>query len=465
MKLTFLGAARNVTGSCTLVEAGSSRILVDCGYFQERKFQDRNWHEFPVEPASIDVILMTHAHLDHCGLLPRWVAQGFKGQILGTSATNDIIAIILRDSARLQQEDIRQKKKRHERQGRKPKHSYNPLYSLEDAEHAIDRLRDITFGKTVDLAEGVSATWYEAGHILGAGSIRLEVEENGETKSVLFSGDIGRSNMPLLRDPATPPGADTVILESTYGDREHAPKEDIPGQLADIINSTHEAGGNLVIPSFAVERTQDLFYHFTELLSAKKIPPTMVFLDSPMAVRVTEVFRRHPELFDEETRALLENGHHPVDFPGLQMSRTRSQSKSINRIKGTICIIAGSGMCTGGRIKHHLLANISRPESTILFVGYQAEGTLGRHILSNPPEVRIMGQMCEVKARIAQINGFSGHADHLELRHWLSGLSPQPQRLLLNHGESKVITGFASELEKDLGLPTYAPTYRETLEL
>jgi metallo-beta-lactamase family protein len=464
MNVTFLGAARNVTGSCTLIETQSQRILIDCGYFQERKFQERNWHDFPVEPSSIDMILMTHAHLDHCGLLPRWVAKGFKGRILGTSATNEIIAIILRDSARLQQEDLRQKRKRHQRQGRTSPHGYEALYSTDDAEHAISLLQEVSFEKPFDLAEGITATWYEAGHILGAGSIRLEVEEDGESKSMLFSGDIGRSDMPLLRDPSTPPGADVVVLESTYGDRDHAPKEDIPGQLADIINQTHEAGGNLVIPSFAVERTQDLFYHFTELLSAKRIPPTMVFLDSPMAVRVTEVFRRHKELFDDETMALLESGHHPVDFPGLQMSRTRNQSKAINRIRGTVCIIAGSGMCTGGRIKHHLISNISRPESTILFVGYQAEGTLGRHILTQPDQVRIMGEMCDVRARIAQINGFSGHADRTELREWLSGLNPQPKKLLLNHGEEKVATGFAQALGEELGLNTYAPCYRETLE-
>ena len=465
MTLTFLGAARNVTGSCTLLETSSTRILIDCGFVQERKLQDRNWDEFPVDPASIDAILMTHAHLDHCGLLPRWVARGFKGRILGTSATNDIIAIILRDSARLQEEDMRQKRKRHQRQGRKPAHGYDPLYSLEEAERAIDRLQDVEFGTPVHPAEGVSATWHEAGHILGAGSVRLEVEEGGATRSLVFSGDIGRHGMPLLRDPAPPPGADVVVMESTYGDREHAPKEDIAGQLADIVNQTHEAGGNLIIPSFAVERAQDLFYHFSTLLQAKRIPPTMVMVDSPMAIRVTDVFRRHPELFDQETLDLLDSGHHPVDFPGLQTARTREQSKAINRIRGTVCVIAGSGMCTGGRIKHHLLANISRPESTILFVGYQAEGTLGRHILSGPSEVRILGKQCEIKARIAQINGFSGHADRLELREWLAVLDPQPERLLLNHGESSVITGFAKELAEDLSLDTYAPTYRETLDI
>lgn len=464
MKLTFLGASRNVTGSCTLIETGSRRILVDCGYFQERKFQERNWADFPVDPSSVDVVLMTHAHLDHCGLLPRLVAQGFKGHIMATDASADIIGIILRDSARIQQEDMRQKQKRHQRQGREPKHGYDPLYTVDDAENTITQLQGVQFQTPVDLYEGITATWYEAGHILGAASVRIEIEEGGKSKSFIFSGDIGRTEMPFLRDPVTPPGADVVVLESTYGDRIHAPKEDIPGQLADIINDTHERGGNLVIPSFAVERTQDLFYHLSELLYSKRIPSTMVFLDSPMAVRVTEVFKRHKDLFDKETVALLESGNHPLNFPGLKMSRTRSQSKALNQIKGTVCIIAGSGMCTGGRIKHHLLSNIGREESTILFVGYQAEGTLGRHILSGPEEVRILGQMCSIKARIAQINGFSGHADKSELETWVKSLNPQPKKLLLNHGESSVATGFAQSLAADYTLDTYAPTYQETLE-
>jgi metallo-beta-lactamase family protein len=465
MKLTFLGAARNVTGSCSLLEVNQHRILIDCGYFQERKFQDRNWNDFPVNPGSIDLVLMTHAHLDHCGLLPRLVAHGFKGDILATSASKDIIAIILRDSARIQQEDMRQKQKRHAKQGKMAKFGYDPLYTTEDAEHAISLLKSVPFNSEIEIFDGIKACWYEAGHILGAASIRLQIEENGESKSILFSGDIGRSDMPLLRDPSSPPGADTLVIESTYGNRVHAPKEDIPGQLADIINSTHEMGGNLVIPSFAVERTQDLFYHFTELLAAKRIPHTMVFLDSPMAVRVTDVFRRHKELFDDETLALLESGHHPCEFSGLKMAKSRSQSKAINQIKGTICIIAGSGMCTGGRIKHHLLSNISREESTILFVGYQAEGTLGRHILSGPEQVRILGQMCPVKARIAQINGFSGHADQKELKHWLSGLNPQPKKIFINHGEEKVAMGFAEDLATETGASCYAPDYQETLDL
>lgn len=465
MHLTFLGAAGNVTGSCTLLETGSSRILIDCGFVQERKFQDRNWEPFPVDPSSVDVVLLTHAHLDHCGLLPRLVAQGFKGRILGTEATCDIAAIIMRDSARIQQEDLKQKQKRHAREGRKPKHPYQTLYDPDDAEDTIQQLSPVPFERSLEIVPGVHAVWYEAGHILGASSIRLEITENGETKSFLFSGDVGRKDMPLIRDPVIPHGADTLILESTYGDRNHNMQVDIKDQLARIIRETHEAGGNLIIPSFAVERAQDLLFHFTRLLRSKSIPPTMVFMDSPMAVRVTEIFMKHKSLFDSKTRAMLDQGVNPCDFPGLKMSRTREQSKAINQIRGTICVIAGSGMCTGGRIKHHLKANLARPESTILFVGYQAEGTLGRIILRKPETVRVLGETLPIKARIEQINGFSGHADRSELQTWMEALEPKPQRIFLNHGEASVAQTFAESLQKKTGIPTEVAEYQKRLAI
>jgi len=465
MKISFLGAAGSVTGSCTLLETASSKIMIDCGYVQERKFQDRNWDDFPVPPEEVDVVLLTHAHLDHCGLLPRLVAQGFKGRILATSASADIAAIILRDSARLQEEDLKQKQKRHQKENRESKYPYRTLYDPEDAEDAIGLFSLVSFEKSVPVAPGVHAVWYEAGHILGAASIRLDIVEEGKTQSILFSGDVGRKNMPLIRDPVIPHGADVLVMESTYGDRDHDKERDIEEQLAAVINATHAAGGNLVIPSFAVERSQDLMFHFTRLLRAKRIPPTMVFLDSPMAVRVTDVFMRHKELFDDQTRAMLEQGAHPCNFPGLKMSRTQEQSKAINQIRGTICVIAGSGMCTGGRIKHHLKANIHRPESTILFVGYQAEGTLGRYILNRPEEVRILGEILPVRARIEQIQGFSGHADRSDLRSWLEGLDPQPKRIFLNHGEEKVAKGFARSLQEDYGIPSRAPAYQESFTL
>jgi len=465
MNITFWGAAGSVTGSCTYVETDGGKLLIDCGLVQERKFQERNWADFPVDPAALDAVILTHAHLDHCGLLPRLVAQGFKGRIYATEASADIAAVILRDSARLQQEDLRQKQKRHAASGKQPSHPYRTLYTLDDAEDAIQQFATVRFEQPVEVLPGVKALWYEAGHILGAASVRLEVAQAGGSRSLLFSGDVGRKDMPLIRDPVTPHGAEVLILESTYGNRDHENEVKIADQLAEVVNATFEAGGNLVIPSFAVERAQDLLFHFTRLLRAKQIPPMMVFLDSPMAVRVTEIFKRHEDLFDDKTRAMLAHGTHPVDFPGLKMARTREQSKAINQIRGTVCVIAGSGMCTGGRIKHHLKANLARPESTVLFVGYQAEGTLGRAILQKPPEVRLFGELVPVKARIAQIQGFSGHADRNELQAWMQALDPQPQKVFLNHGEASVAAEFAQRLQQTSGVPCTVPSWQESFTL
>lgn len=465
MHIQFLGAARNVTGSRHLLEVGDKRILIDCGYFQEREFQDRNWDDMPVDPGTIDALLLTHAHLDHCGLIPRLVSQGFTGQIHCTKPTAQIASIVMRDSAYLQQEDLKYKMKRHKKAGKEPKYPYRALYTVEDAEHACNLFESVPFNKKVEIVPGISATYYEAGHILGAASILVECREGDKVRTVLFSGDIGRNDMPILNDPVPPPGADVVLIESTYGDRDHAPQGDIEGELAEIINSTHKNGGNLIIPSFAVERSQDLLYYFTNLVKDKKIPHTMVFLDSPMAVRVTEVFKNNKELFDEESRSLIEEGHHPCDFPGLEMSRSTDQSKAINHIRGTVCVIAGSGMCTGGRIKHHLKANLRRPESTILFVGYQAHGTLGRHILEGAEEVRIHGMHVPVKARIAQISGFSGHAGRTELKAWMQALKDKPKQIYTVHGDENVSAKFAAELERDMGIPARAPEYQERVEL
>jgi metallo-beta-lactamase family protein len=465
MHLTFLGAAQNVTGSCYLLESEGRSVVIDCGTFQERDFQHRNWEDFPIRPAKVGAVLLTHAHLDHCGLLPRLSAKGFHGPIFATAATASIAAIVLRDSARILEEDLRQKQERHAREGRDSPHPYEPLYTTDDAENAIALFRPVPFAKPVQILPGIHATYIESGHILGAASIRVDVREGERTRTVLFSGDIGRDHMPLIRDPAQPAGADFVVVESTYGDRLHPDSQDIEGQLASVVNATHKAGGNLVIPSFAVERSQDLLYHFSRLVHAKRIPHTLVFLDSPMAVRVTDVFKKHPDLMDAETLELLERGQHPCDFPGLQMARTRDQSKAINQIRGTVCVIAGSGMCTGGRIKHHLRSNLPREESTILFVGYQAEGTLGRQILGRPEGVRLFGGWVPVKARIEQLQGFSGHADRDELRQWVRQLDPAPKEVFVTHGGKRVSAEFAAGLAKDFGLKAHAPAYQERVEL
>lgn len=462
MRLTFLGAAGNVTGSRYLVEGEGFRILVDCGLCQERQCKDRNWEPFDVPPASIDAVLLTHAHVDHSGLLPRLVREGFSGRILATAATAEIAAIALLDSAKLQEEDAAFKKRRHEREGRKGPHPEIPLYTVADAQATLPLFLTVKYEEKVRVAENVEATFCDAGHILGASIIKVKVTRNGQSRTILFSGDIGQQDKPILEDPTMVDAADYVVMESTYGDRVHENYEDIPEKLAEVINSTHDAGGNIVVPAFAIERTQELLYHLNELLIADRIPHILVFLDSPMAVKVTQVFREHPELYDLETEARVRQGRSPFDFPGLVMIQSVDESKAINHVRGTSMIIAGSGMCSGGRVKHHLVANIGRPESTILFVGYQAVGTLGRQIIDGAGEVRILGEMRPVRARIAQIGGFSAHADREGLLAWVRALKKPPRKVFVTHGEEGAAESFADLLREKTGWDALVPTYKQS---
>ncbi len=459
--LQFLGASRNVTGSCYLLENGAGRVLVDCGLFQERKFQERNWNAFPVEPSSVAAVLLTHAHLDHCGLLPKLVREGFRGRIFCTAATAEIARYVMLDSARLQEEDAEFKRARHQREGREDPRPIQPLYTEEDVQKTLPLFTAIGYGQAVQAAQGLEAVFQEAGHILGSASVR--VQAGG--LSVLFSGDVGRWDRPIIRDPAPFQPADYLLLESTYGDSLHENTEGIEQELAEAVVSTRQAGGNLLVPSFALERTQEVLYYLNLLQKAGRIPHVPVFVDSPMAVEVTEVFLRHPDLFDEEMRRLMMTGSSPFSFPGLAMVRSVEQSKTLNHLRGTAVIIAGSGMCTGGRIKHHLSSNIDRPESTVLFVGYQAEGTLGRDILSGAKEVRIHGQTRRVRARVRRITGFSAHADRSELERWLAPQSRPPRRLFLTHGEPQAAESLAATLRARAGWPISIPSYEERVQL
>jgi metallo-beta-lactamase family protein len=465
IKLNFFGAARNVTGSCYYIEANGMRLLVDCGLYQERDLKSRNWADFPVPADTIDAVLLTHAHLDHCGRLPKLVKEGFHGTVFATSATAEISNIIMLDSAHIQEEDIKHKMKRHERSGKKSPFPYEPLYTMEDAEKVNTLFNKVKYNTKVPIGEGITAEFREAGHVFGSSSIRLEVEQGGETRSILFSGDVGRWDLPIMRDPFQFEHADYVLIESTYGDRVHEDVADIPGELERVINETYKAGGNVVIPSFALERTQELLYHLNNLLKEDRIPHLVAFVDSPMAIKVTEVFKKHPELFDEETMAQVRAGDKPCDFPGLTMSQTVDQSKSINHIKGTAIIIAGSGMCTGGRVKHHLKNNIDRPESTILFVGYQAVGTLGRIILEKPESVRIFGEEHFIKARIERISGFSAHADQNELYKWISSIKEPPRKVFITHGEESQATAFQKFLTDKTGWTCVVPEYEQEVVL
>ncbi|MFC1874216.1 MBL fold metallo-hydrolase RNA specificity domain-containing protein [Chloroflexota bacterium] len=459
IKLRFLGAAQNVTGSKYLLETDNTRVLVDCGLYQERDFKSRNWEAFPVQPSTIDTVLLTHAHIDHCGLLPKLVREGFKGKIYSTAATSDITEIMLLDSAKLHQEDAEFKKKRHQREGRQGPYPEVPLYTIVDAQNVFPLLSPVKYEETIPLADGVRASFHEAGHVLGSSMIKIIVSQGKEERTIIFSGDIGTRNKPILRDRATFEAADYIIVESTYGDRLHEKSGDIGDNLARVINSTRKAGGNVVIPSFALERTQDILYYLHELRFEKRIPPLMIFVDSPMAVNITEIFERYPELYDKEMTEVIQQHQSPFDFLGLEMVKTVEESKAINNIDGTTLIIAGSGMCTGGRIKHHLVTNISRKESTILFVGYQANGTLGRHLVNGAKKVKILGQQYKVRAKVAQINGFSAHADRDGLLRWLSGFKKAPRHLFVTHGESQAATYFGELVREKTGWETSVPEY------
>jgi metallo-beta-lactamase family protein len=465
MKLHFLGANRQVTGSRYLLEAGGLRIMIDCGMFQERDCLDRNWNDPPFAADEVDELLLTHAHLDHCGLLPRFVNHGYRGRILATPPTLDLARIVLEDSARIQKEDAAYKRRRHEREGRSGPHPVTALYSPEDAAEAISLFRLARYDTPIELNDAVRVHYREAGHILGSSMLEIEVDEGGQTRTVLFSGDIGQPDRPLIHDPWTPSRADYLVMESTYGDRDHERDGDVLDQLAGVINDTVARGGNILIPTFAIDRAQEMLYLLSRLVIADRIPRLTTFLDSPMAVNATTVYKRYKYLLDDETQALLKRGEHPFQFDGLHLVRGSRESRAINSIRGSCIIMSSAGMCTGGRIKHHLRQNIGRSESTVLFVGYQARGTLGRHIIEGDEQVRIHGRQYEVKARIDKLNGLSAHGDRTALLEWVDGFAAPPRRVFLTHGEERAAEALREAIEQREGWNASVPEYEDVVEL
>lgn len=457
MRIQFVGAARQVTGSCYCLEGQGCRFLVDCGLHQEREFLTRNWDPFPFEPRDLDAVFLTHVHLDHSGLLPRLVREGFSGPIYATEASQELLPIVLEDSAHIQEEDAEFKQKRHAREGRKGPHPEVPLYTTEDAEAVLPHVQAVAYEMTVRMAEGVTVVLHDAGHILGSAMVEVTARENGAERRILFSGDIGQWGKPIVRDPTVFTQADDIIMESTYGDRDHEDIQSIPGLLSDVINRTVRRGGNILIPTFAVERAQDLLFFLSRLSAEERIPRIMSFLDSPMAVDITEVFEKNRKDMDSELQAEFQAGKQPFRFPGLKLIRTPDESKAINAIRGSCLIMAGSGMCNGGRIKHHLIQNIARPECSILFVGYQARGTLGREILEGRSPVRIHGDLYPVRAGVSQIEGFSAHADRTSLLRWVDHFEIPPKHLFLVHGEPEVSEGLGNLIRDTRHWPVSVP--------
>jgi metallo-beta-lactamase family protein len=462
MNIKFLGAAGQVTGSSYYVEAGGARFLVDCGLVQERENLERNWNPFPVRPGSLDAILLTHAHLDHAGLIPKIVREGFNKSILTTPPSVDLLPIVLRDAAKLQEEDAEAKKKRHEKEGRQGPYPEVPLYTVVEAEAALRLVKPLRYGESLALSDRVSARLYDAGHILGSAMIELSVDEGGQPFKVIFTGDMGERGRPLIHDPTLFDRAEAAVMESTYGDREHEDPANIETMLSRIIQETVLAGGNIVVPVFAIERSQEMLFYLSQLLRANRIPRIPFFLDSPMATDVTEVFLRHFDCLDPKTLELFRSGRSPFDFPGLRYVRTQEESKSINAFPRPCLIMAGSGMCTGGRIKHHLVHNISRSECTMLFVGYQAAGTLGSQILEKPKAVRIFGEIHAVRARVEQIHSFSAHAGRSGLLRWLGHFQPPLPRVYLTHGEPAALQALAGTLGEERGFSVHVPAYGDT---
>jgi len=459
MKIKVLGAAKTVTGSCYLMEYQDKKILVDCGMFQGHD-EHLNYEPFGFEPAELDMVLLTHAHLDHSGRLPELVREGFEGRILSTPATLDLARIMLLDAAKLQEEEAETTSRRNLRRGMEP---VEPLYDVGDAIETISFFGPgVKYDTRLEIYPGLYVTFRDAGHILG--SSFLEIEADG--KKLIFSGDLGNRDKPIVRDPESPKlhDVDHIFIESTYGNRLHKSIEESKQELLDAIKDTFERGGNVIIPSFAIERSQDLLYFIREFKETGEISKeTKVFLDSPLAIQATKIFRAHRECFDDEANELLKQHKDPFNFPGLVITRNVEASKEINKIKSGAIIIAGSGMCTGGRVKHHLKHNLWREECSVIFVGFQARGTLGREIVDGKDEVEIYGERIKVRAKIYTINGFSAHADRDILLDWLTKTNPQGVVHPV-HGEEETIYIFEKSIN-ELGYKTHVPNLGETIEI
>lgn len=446
IRLRFWGAAQTVTGSLyELAVDGVVHMLVDCGLFQGGpEADDANRNPFPFDPASLDLVVLTHAHLDHSGRIPLLYKRGFRGRVICTLATADLCRVLWPDSGHIQEADAEWRRRKAQRAGRE---AQPPLYTAQEAQDALGLLDGVPYEEPVPLAPGLILRFRDAGHILGSAMAVLDFQGPPAFR-LIFSGDLGQVGAPILRDPAQPALADCLVMESTYGGRRHPPSSGRRQQLAEIIQDTFSRGGKLVIPAFAVERTQDLIYELNALAASGQLPDEPVFVDSPLAISATEIFSRHPECFDRLTWQQIQKGDMPLDLVQLRFTRTTEESQSINGLKGPAIILSASGMADAGRIRHHLKHNLWRPEATVLFVGYQAPGTLGWSLLNGARQVRILGEEVAVKARIVSLSSFSGHADEDGLAQWVAGFRQLPPRIFLTHGEPEAQKSLAARLQQ-----------------
>lgn len=456
MKVTFLGATHEVTGSCTLIETKSGNLLVDCGMEQGADIFVNQ--ELPVNPGDIDCVLVTHAHIDHSGNIPLLCKNGFKGKVYATEGTANLCKIMLMDSAHIQEFEAEWRNRKAKRSGAEP---YEPVYTTVDARCAIEKLHPCKYGERRQVLENVTVRFNDMGHLLGSSSIEIWITENSETRKIVFSGDVGNFNKPILNEPVKVTEADYVVIESTYGDRLHEENPDPAPILASFIQRTLDRGGNVVIPSFAVGRTQEILYYLRRIKDEEMVkghPGFPVYMDSPLANEATAVFLQSDKsCFDEPTKALFAKGINPLVFPDLKISVSSEESKAINANNVPKVIISASGMAEAGRIRHHLKHNLWRKESLILFVGYQSEGTLGRMLLDGVPEVKLFGELISVEAEIDSMAGMSGHADKDGLFDWLSGFNPKPKHVFVNHGVDQVCDDFAKWLREERGLDASLP--------
>ncbi len=463
MRVIPFGAAGEVTGSAYLVETRSARVLVDFGMFQGgRATEEKNVVPEGLDPARLDAVVLTHGHLDHSGRLPLLLKAGYQGVIHATEATIEMAALILRDSAKVQAQDVERINRKNQRAGKPPA---VPLYSLEEVEATLRRFVPHPYQEAVRVAAGVTTRLVEAGHMLGSASIQLKATDDEKTRTIVFSGDLGPVGLPVLKDAECFNHADLVVLESTYGDRDHRSLEDTLLELRGIIKAAVQTGGKILVPAFAVGRTQQMVYHLMALFRDREVEPFPIYIDSPMAIEATKIYARHPELFDEEALRLARAGQLNLDLHGVKTCATSDESKALNNLEGPMLIIAGAGMCNAGRILHHLRNHLGKPGTTVIIVGYQAEGSLGRLLVERRPVVRIFGEEISVQASIHSLGGFSAHAGQTDLLKWFECVAHAKPRVALTHGEAKPREALAKLIEQRHGLQPQLPMFGEVLEL